>query len=733
MAYNYEYPYTDPNRFNVDWLLNAMKNLTNEMKNFVSLNSVKWHDPLQWNITTQYERLEIVKNDGTAYLSKRPVPLGVAITNEEYWQEIGDFDIDSDTIRENIATSNEHDNLIATENHLEDSLMWWHDDLYVCLADISTGTAFAPNVNVLKTTCEEYFNDKINAIWFLFTNELTLNDLTVNGDTVLKGVEVDGDLSVTGDTVLKDTEIDGDLKIDNDLKYKTPDTLDEYFKTVPYVGADGNTYNLLVQTPSTEILAENTSLWLRPEMYGAVGDGVTDDTEAFKQCFAESIYSTRYILLTQRYKITEYIPVLSNTYVLGLGAVFVDSINKDTPDPVTRYYPYFYCDNVENVVIDGLSFEGATSTTSTLNRVCNIRLYQSSAVEIRNCTFSKLSCADNIDVEECSNILIDNNNFSYHKYTAIGVYSSSNIRIINNSIKEQGLTYINVYGIALTYWDLAKGVCRDVWVENNHIEYDVTISTWEAIDAHGGYNITVQNNTIRNAQYGVAILDESAYGRGFEMRYCRVSGNIIENTGDSHTGNWSSTYGICVGGLFIDVSNNIIRRIGVTKSTTPSTSCCSINCLAKNQYVRIHDNQFIFPYGVTISLNGVTDSKLTAVEIINNFFDVLTTQNGLNYTVYVGINTSFDRSLIRNNTFLTSARFYNDNGTIVYPLEFRDNNYQGFTPTWSGISSFIPDVVTSAQVGSVTRGYLGCKFRVADVSSGGHMWYAHNGTSWVAM
>lgn len=27
MAYNYEYPYTDPNRYNADWLLNKVKEL----------------------------------------------------------------------------------------------------------------------------------------------------------------------------------------------------------------------------------------------------------------------------------------------------------------------------------------------------------------------------------------------------------------------------------------------------------------------------------------------------------------------------------------------------------------------------------------------------------------------------------------------------------------------------------------------------------------------------------
>lgn len=32
MAYNYEYPYVDPNRFNADWLINQMKELTAKMQ-----------------------------------------------------------------------------------------------------------------------------------------------------------------------------------------------------------------------------------------------------------------------------------------------------------------------------------------------------------------------------------------------------------------------------------------------------------------------------------------------------------------------------------------------------------------------------------------------------------------------------------------------------------------------------------------------------------------------------
>ena len=35
MAYNYEYPYTDPNRYNADWLLNKMKELEGRLDDIV--------------------------------------------------------------------------------------------------------------------------------------------------------------------------------------------------------------------------------------------------------------------------------------------------------------------------------------------------------------------------------------------------------------------------------------------------------------------------------------------------------------------------------------------------------------------------------------------------------------------------------------------------------------------------------------------------------------------------
>ena len=70
------WPYTNFHELNLSWLLRRMEELANVVENFVSLNSIKYADPIQWNITTQYATNTVVldPNTGTAYLSVQPVP-----------------------------------------------------------------------------------------------------------------------------------------------------------------------------------------------------------------------------------------------------------------------------------------------------------------------------------------------------------------------------------------------------------------------------------------------------------------------------------------------------------------------------------------------------------------------------------------------------------------------------------------------------------------------------------
>lgn len=63
----------------------------------------------------------------------------------------------------------------------------------------------------------------------------------------------------------------------NPLQYKTPEVLNRYFKTIPFKDSDNNEYKVLVENEFTGRL--DTSI-VNVDNFGAVGDGVTDDTDA---------------------------------------------------------------------------------------------------------------------------------------------------------------------------------------------------------------------------------------------------------------------------------------------------------------------------------------------------------------------------------------------------------------------------------------------------------------------
>lgn len=48
-------------------------------------------DPIEWDISLSYEPLTVVKNQGTSYVSRRSIPEGIQITNEDYWVRWADY------------------------------------------------------------------------------------------------------------------------------------------------------------------------------------------------------------------------------------------------------------------------------------------------------------------------------------------------------------------------------------------------------------------------------------------------------------------------------------------------------------------------------------------------------------------------------------------------------------------------------------------------------------------
>lgn len=156
MAYNYEYPYTDPGRFNADWLLNTIKKLIEDTQNFINLNTIKYADPILWDITSQYEGNTVVIDgqSGDAYISTQPVPSGVALSNSDYWTMIFNYSDNINNLQEQIAAANEELSTTATAARSVGDLVWLNGVLYRITTPMIPGDSYVSGSNCEQTTIE---------------------------------------------------------------------------------------------------------------------------------------------------------------------------------------------------------------------------------------------------------------------------------------------------------------------------------------------------------------------------------------------------------------------------------------------------------------------------------------------------------------------------------------------------------------------------------------------------
>ena len=159
------YNYTDFHELNIDWMLKVLEEIENTMDAFVAINAIKYADPIQWNITRQYERNTVVIDplSGTAYISVKPVPIGVALTNTDYWCVVFDLEQfvtranDNFTVRVEEATT-----LTATFPTNAGQWVVWGGVLYEALSNIIAGDQYVVNSNIKRITVEEITGDLIN-------------------------------------------------------------------------------------------------------------------------------------------------------------------------------------------------------------------------------------------------------------------------------------------------------------------------------------------------------------------------------------------------------------------------------------------------------------------------------------------------------------------------------------------------------------------------------------------
>ena len=87
--FNHAYPYLDEHELNLDWLIAKMKELIKDFDEFKVVNNITFSGA--WDITKQYPAWTIVNDNNIGYVSIQPVPVGVVLTNTDYWIEVIDY------------------------------------------------------------------------------------------------------------------------------------------------------------------------------------------------------------------------------------------------------------------------------------------------------------------------------------------------------------------------------------------------------------------------------------------------------------------------------------------------------------------------------------------------------------------------------------------------------------------------------------------------------------------
>lgn len=323
------------------------------------------------------------------------------------------------------------------------------------------------------------------------------------------------------------------------------DWLDEHPEATTTVEDGSLTYKKLVT---------GTLGFVTPEMYGAAGDGVTDDTVAIQNALNSG---KNLILFPSPKYLFSGVSVPSNrTLFLGNAQVSVPASNDFI----------FTASSASNIKIVGGVFERpfATETLVGTPSTSGVMLFDNCAgISIISAVFNENLTHNNVRCISCESVEISHcNTDTYHSANYLFLNDCSDIWVHDCTIKNGtniGYDYIYPVGAGFTdYTNTYKGVDGFV-VERCHITY----CDWEGIDSHGGRNIRFADNRIINCQRFITAYVDERPALDDEYLYGNI---IIENNycyNDPSVSFAPPTGSIGIGQAFILSGNNAISNRNV--------------------------------------------------------------------------------------------------------------------------------------------------------------------------
>lgn len=170
--------------------------------------------------------------------------------------------------------------------------------------------------------------------------------------------------------------------------------------------------------------------YVTPEMFGAVGDGTTDDTQSLQDAIDYGFTNKKEVHLTQKYAITQSLTIqgvsstttgkgaqiIGNGYARIIAKAAISSILEFSPATDTRAY---------GITIKDIYLDGNNNATNGIN----------SAYAVAGCVF------ENITISQCTNGLHINKNCYYNNFRVIRMYHCTSYGIL----LENGTNTSNIF------------------------------------------------------------------------------------------------------------------------------------------------------------------------------------------------------------------------------------------------------------------------------------------------
>lgn len=192
MAYNYEYPYTDPNRYNADWLLNKIKELEGRLDGIIEETLALTKTYVDNRLATYQSQIESIRQD-IAELSQRTDTLSAHVANEVLRLEAKILDAERKAESLFIIANNRTDLMIERNNEyifreIEDNIL-----ANVTVINYFTGERmsvqdmfnYLASLHLQNAITYNGLRDKNLTYAELVAKSITYTELVKNGSTLL--------------------------------------------------------------------------------------------------------------------------------------------------------------------------------------------------------------------------------------------------------------------------------------------------------------------------------------------------------------------------------------------------------------------------------------------------------------------------------------------------------------------------------------------------------------------